>query len=193
MNDYKFRFRKRDWTAVDEEEIAKKIDMMKGKDLSDEEFAAELGMSVDEAMEFMIHHLETKPEYMHAMQFLAGIEALGFDLDEIYYIGNNQPKLSDLLKEHYNGQELGDIKDELSGMSPSEVLDKVMDNPFFASITSGEEKLDPRLEMTLSFFMDAGLTEGQVAHIFMMPEKFVAWVRNHGFFDEPEGEANERG
>ena len=37
MDNYKFRFRRRDWTEVDEEAIAEKIDAMKGKDLSDEE------------------------------------------------------------------------------------------------------------------------------------------------------------
>lgn len=46
MDNYKFRFGKRDWTEVDEEAIAEKIDAMKGKDLSDEEFAAELGMTL---------------------------------------------------------------------------------------------------------------------------------------------------
>ena len=51
-----------------------------------------------------------------------------------------------------------------------------------------DAKIDPSVEFMLSFFIDAGLTEDQVAHIFMMPEKFVGWVRNHGFFDEPEGE-----
>lgn len=188
MDNYKFRFRKRDWTELDEEAIAEKIDAMKGKDLSDEEFAAELGMTVDEAMEFMLHHLETKPEYMHAMQFLAGIESLGFELDEIYFIGNHTEELGTLLKEHYNEQELGNFEDEMAGLKPKEAVDRLLNNPFFAMFSDEDAKIDPSVEFMLSFFMDAGLTEDQVAHIFMMPEKFVGWVRNHGFFDEPEGE-----
>ena len=40
----------------------------------------------------------------------------------------------------------------------------------------------------MTYFIEAGLTDGQVTYIFMMPEKFVGLVRNHGFFDEPEGE-----
>ena len=57
---------------------------------------------------------------MHAMQFLAGIESLGFELDEIYFIGNHTEELGTLLKEHYNGQELGNFEDEMAGLKPKE-------------------------------------------------------------------------
>ena len=50
--DYRFSFRKRDWTQVDEEKLAKKARKLKRKGYTPEQISGELGISKDEILDF---------------------------------------------------------------------------------------------------------------------------------------------
>ena len=179
MKDYEFRFRKKDWTNVDAKKLKKKIRKATKKGLKGDEFLAEVGMTYEEAIEFLSHHLDTNFQFFELMEFLLGIEYLGFDQNEIYYIGEHLVEFTNLLRDHYNGPDFEDIEDAFDDEDDEQILKTMTESRFFPILSGGDEPIDPATEKLMTYFIEAGLTDGQVTYIFMMPDKFVTWGRNH--------------
>ncbi len=182
--DYKFSFRKRDWTQVDEKKLAKKARKLEKKGYTPEQISAELGFSKDDIMEFFLHKVETEPGVLDEIKRMAAIEELGFERDELGYLINHYPEFGRTVRDLYDGPDY----DEAVAIYGEETLEESAAKSKFCKLAEDEDdrySVDVTAGLTM-FLIQAGLSDGQIQFVLMMPDEFVRWVREHFSFGKSE-------
>ena len=186
MDNYRFRFRKKDWSDFDEQEMLDKLDKLKESapsDLSPDEFASELGMTREEVIEFLMHKVETNGFLYKGLKLITSFEFMGFDQKELSYLSNHLNELMAVLKSSYDGPDF----DEAIEIYGEDAIEESAMNHIFVPIVSGKDPDSPYqkvVEELLAFLIEAELTDGQIEFAAAMPEVFADWIREHMDFPE---------
>ena len=93
------------------------------------------------------------------------------------YLINHYPKFGRTVRDVYDGPEY----DEAVAIYGEDVLEKSAAKSKFCKVV---EKNNDSFSMDVSegltmFLIQAGLSDGQIQFILMMPDEFVRWVREH--------------
>ena len=176
MNNYKFRFRSRDWTQFDEADFMKQMKEAEAQGVPPEEFLKNVGMSRDEVVEYLQHRTDTDPELAQSLYFVALLTNYGFEWSEAWHMIREWDHFSEWLVENYDGPKQ-EIPEDLSEQDPDDQIEAIEE-----AMKENEEVLHTVGAYVVFSLM--GLEPEKVSYIVRHPDEFIEWVREN--YDFPE-------